>query len=256
MNPPKRDMTSDDDRRFDLLVDGELSPPERRDLLANLDDEPGGWRRCALAFLEAQAWREDLGALRQEATVSDSSTSVSSSQGHHWLFRTSGTLSAMAASFLVAMALGWWIYGRGDSGDVAPGVPVEVAEEVLPPVAPAIEPAPQLVREEPGEVRQPGMMPDERADHWRWVTLTPEQGIPDGTQPVRLPAVEADAVDEAWLQSLPAGVPGEVLDALRQAGHRVRHHRQIVPFPLEDGRSLLVPVDEVDVRYVGNKLYQ
>ena len=54
------DNTSLDDPRFDRLVDGELSEPERRELLAGLDSEPGGWRRCALAFLESQCWKQSL----------------------------------------------------------------------------------------------------------------------------------------------------------------------------------------------------
>ena len=50
-------ISDNDDSRFDRLVDGELNDTERHQLLASLDDEPGGWRSCALAFLEAQAWR-------------------------------------------------------------------------------------------------------------------------------------------------------------------------------------------------------
>ena len=40
--------TSDEDRLFDLLVDGELDEARRRELLAKLDHTPGGWRSCAL----------------------------------------------------------------------------------------------------------------------------------------------------------------------------------------------------------------
>ena len=62
MNVRPMDLdTSDDDIRFDRLVDGELSAEEYRTLLAALDDEPGGWRRCALAFLEAQSLGRELG---------------------------------------------------------------------------------------------------------------------------------------------------------------------------------------------------
>jgi hypothetical protein len=43
---------------LDQLVDGELGEAERESLLRTLDREPDGWKRCALAFLEAQAWRE------------------------------------------------------------------------------------------------------------------------------------------------------------------------------------------------------
>jgi len=49
-----------DARLFDRLADGELDEAGRRALLSRLDDIPGGWRRCALAFLEAQAWRSEL----------------------------------------------------------------------------------------------------------------------------------------------------------------------------------------------------
>ncbi len=59
----------DDRRVLDRLVDGELGVDERRELLAALDDEPGGWRRCALAFLEAQAWRWQLGRMAGEPLV-------------------------------------------------------------------------------------------------------------------------------------------------------------------------------------------
>ena len=48
------DKALQDDILFDRLVDGELSSTERRQLIASLDDRPGGWRRCALAFVEAQ----------------------------------------------------------------------------------------------------------------------------------------------------------------------------------------------------------
>ncbi len=39
-------------------MDGDLEPGARRLLLAALADEPGGWQRCALTFLEAQSWRK------------------------------------------------------------------------------------------------------------------------------------------------------------------------------------------------------
>src|SRR5437773_2733963 len=45
---------------LDRLTDGEVPEPQRRALLSRLEQSPGGWRRCALAFLEAQAWREAL----------------------------------------------------------------------------------------------------------------------------------------------------------------------------------------------------
>ena len=59
----------DEQRVLDRLVDGELGADERRALLASLDDEPGAWRRCALACLEAQSWRWQLSRLAAEPLV-------------------------------------------------------------------------------------------------------------------------------------------------------------------------------------------
>ena len=61
--------TSDtnDNEIFDRLVDGELTADERRALLASLDSRPDGWRRCALAFLEAQAWGSDFRQMVRES---------------------------------------------------------------------------------------------------------------------------------------------------------------------------------------------
>ena len=97
-----------DDARFDRLVDGEASPEEYRELLATLDDEPGGWRRCALAFLEAQALERELGDLREEAvypsprklTEEKLASNTSRTSTNYWPM-----LLAMAASFLVAFGL-------------------------------------------------------------------------------------------------------------------------------------------------------
>src|SRR5258708_18156362 len=58
-----------DGRRFDRLVDGELPNGERRELLLRLETEPEGWRHCALAFLEAQSWRQAFGSLVSPVAV-------------------------------------------------------------------------------------------------------------------------------------------------------------------------------------------
>src|SRR4030042_131709 len=99
MKPIDEATAADDQRRFDLLVDGQLSEPERRELLSGLDDRADGWRRCALAFLEAQAWKQDFGAIVRPPVAKP--TAVRRVR-RHWLGRHGGTLMAMAASFFVA----------------------------------------------------------------------------------------------------------------------------------------------------------
>src|SRR5689334_2848530 len=94
------------DPRLNRLIDGELSPTEYRAFLSALDDEPGGWRRCALALLESQALSDELIDLRRTL---DSPANVSANN-RIVLTHPAGvsplSLLAIAASFFVAFALG------------------------------------------------------------------------------------------------------------------------------------------------------
>ena len=55
-------VTELDPALLDRLVDGELNEAERASLLRAIDLQPDAWKRCALAFLEAQSWREAASA--------------------------------------------------------------------------------------------------------------------------------------------------------------------------------------------------
>jgi anti-sigma factor RsiW len=106
-------LNPEDQRLIDLLVDGELSAEHRRDLLQRFEQEPAGWRSCALAFLEAQSWRGDLRAFVKEpapvVAVSAPVATVPAAQrsGYNpaWLV----PLYTLAAALLVAlgMSVGW-----------------------------------------------------------------------------------------------------------------------------------------------------
>ena len=264
-----------DDTRFDRLVDEELNEEERRELLGHLDDEPGGWRRCALAFLESQCWRETLGekphlrdslsAALQSAERSAGLRPAEKNAGETpalqsetprrspWIGRLS-VLSAMAASFLVAMWLGsvahraWvghpgMLTGGGTTNEIA-----KMTKELRPLLMPN-QPQERLVSASaPTRTRV-------TPNPWHIVTVSAPS---DGQHPqasIDLPAVERDNVDEQWVRSLPPAIPDNVLQALARTGHQVQQRRELVPVPLQDGRQLVVPVDRVDVHYVGNGPY-
>jgi len=55
-------MTPDLDPILARLVDGDLDPAALREALARVEAAPDGWRRCALAFLEARALDDALRA--------------------------------------------------------------------------------------------------------------------------------------------------------------------------------------------------
>ncbi len=53
---------------IDELVSGGLAEEQYRDVLRKLEEEPGAWKRCALAFLEDQALQQDLAELAQDCS--------------------------------------------------------------------------------------------------------------------------------------------------------------------------------------------
>lgn len=246
-------MTRIDQSELDRLVDGQLTDPQRRDVLTRLEEEPDGWRRCALAFLEAQSWKEALGVLagRSSEPVAPASPAPprSARRSTAW-----GTLLAMAASFLLALGLGLvirggWPAGGGQapSGDVAEsqppaaGLPAPVAPDE--PVRLAADAAPVAVS------RAPAQRP------WQMVRI-PVRQQEGNVQWIEVPAVASDRVDDGWLSGTPAPLTPEVLRDLRAAGLDVRQSRQLVPMPMEGGGRVVVPVDDVDVQYVGGPAYQ
>jgi hypothetical protein len=252
-----------DDTRFDRLVDDELSQEERRELLGQLDDEPSGWRRCALAFLEAQCWRQ---ALAETPRVRDSLSAALQSSGENagqtatirietprravWLGRMK-LLSAMAASFLAAMWLGTlahraWMSQSPLSGGTGVDQVAAVGKGFAPLVA-ASQSQRRLVNSFP---RAGG-----GSNPWHVVTVSAPS---DGRHPqaaIEVPAVERNNIDEQWLRSVPPAIPDNVLQALARTGHQIEQQREFVPVPLKDGRQLVVPVDRVQVHYVGSGPY-
>jgi hypothetical protein len=231
MNPNQINYSRAEDERFDRLVDGELSETERKELLTSLDREPDGWRRCALAFLEAQCWKKELRDLRQ--TVS--ACAVPFASPRHARKRSSsplgllGTLMAMAATFFLALGIGAWWLNYNQHG-LAPG-PDQIAGRSGEPSATANSSAP-----------------------WQMVKLFPA-GSTDPNQAIQLPALVRDRIDENWLRNLPAPIPESVAENLRRNGYKVQTQQELLPLRLDDGRQLVVPVDKVELNYVGNPTY-
>jgi hypothetical protein len=77
----------------------------------------------------------------------------------------------------------------------------------------------------------------------------------DGS-PVQLPVYEASYGTGRMLNSNESSVPPEVIHALRSRGHEVKQQRRFWPVDLGDGRQIIVPVDQLDVQYVGDRAYQ
>ncbi len=131
MRDPKLEFN--DEHWIDALVDGELDETSRRDLLLRLDARPELWRRCALAFLEAQSWSSALRESPAAMTVVAAPVVRQPSR-----LRTVWRPLLAAASVLVAFGCGlWWGTSSGDrtqlavnraSSSVQPTEPVQLYE--------------------------------------------------------------------------------------------------------------------------------
>ena len=208
-----------DARFLDRLVDGGLSGPERCDLLLRLDADPEGWRRCALAFLEDQAWRQALGAHLSASLPAP--VRVARRPGRSRLRRAS-----LAASLLAATFAG----GFASRGLVGPG-PVSVITQAKPPSP--VNPPSRAIRE---------------VGSFELVDASAGE-----TPPQRFPIRSGPGLDERWLREQPPTVPDYVRARWESEGYQVAERRRLMTVGLGDGREVSIPVDEVEVRYVGQQ---
>ncbi len=247
------------DREIDLLVDGELNDERRRELLAELDVKPGGWRRCALAFLENQCWRQTCGSINEdtkrqptspppspEQKTSPKSQKSSDRQRRRpgAIARAAGALMAMGACFFFGIGLASMVWNADQEGHLG-GSNGGTQNAAMFGATPTNAQDGQLVHDK--EVVLPGQ--------YKTVTITDKR--PDGTQrSIQLPAVEQTNIDKARLREIPSAIPPELVQAFQKAGHDVHQTRRLVPFRMNDGRRLVVPVDQLDVNYVSTPYYQ
>ncbi len=232
MNPIDNEQTgiSEEERLLDRLVDGELPERERRELLLRLEKVPDGWRRCALAFLEAQTWRQaqataagtdelpgrcvvltgETPVLRAVPPVSRAASQLGppETQGRKRIFwRPVARLTGLAAGLAVAFAFGWAYHGG--LKQIAPSADVNLADRS----------------------NQPPQPPSEAA-----VTVATTHSSP---------TKRAEAA---------AGIV-PIVKNLQQRGYSVETEQRLVSMESKDGRKVKLPVQEVRIRYVGDRIY-
>ncbi len=213
-----------DDPIIDRLVDGELPEAERRELLLKFEEEPAGWRRCAVAFLEAQVWRQALASVAAPNWVAhpEFSTGVSSGFANRRRFwRPLAKLSGLAAGLAAAFALGW-IYQSGRQFRT-PGFgvkqPVESVAALRPPVADA-----------PGSPRQSASL----------------EVVGNSKSEILNPKTEATEA----LASL-----NSIIKRWEQQGYSVQTQPRVLSLEANDGRKLKIPVQDVRIRFKGDHVY-
>jgi hypothetical protein len=244
MNEPRRG----NDLQIGLLerlAAGDLDGPSRRELFAGLDREPALWRRCALALLEARELEQALGDWKAECsseivprprrrspcpdefsrTAVDSAPATPGAalpriQGRRWRAHP----LALAASVLVAFGLGMTMRGSGIAPQVALNVPSDSAQ-----TSPRAKPAHQ----EGALVAAAGQAESREHDRADPIRDDARRSTPDSAE--RLPAY--------------------VRSQLERRGYRVDSRHGVVPVALPDGRRVMLPVDQLQLNYVGRKSY-
>jgi hypothetical protein len=222
---------------IDRLVDGEMDGEARRRLLLRLEAEPGGWRRCALAFLEAQCWREALAGVadrpaahrggapelaRRPGLMPASSRTggpgVAAARRRSRLAAWLGRAAALALVF----GLGWAVRGT-----VEP-----------PPTAPLVATAPPA--DPPRPAPAPQVMP---------VAVKADPG-----RPRAVPRAASVSVPSAPDTPVPL-LSNAVLSRLERRGYQVEQRHAMAAVTLDDGRRVAIPIEEVKFRFVGARTY-
>lgn len=224
---PGDDLTALTDAQIDRLVDGDCDEAERRALILRLESEPDGWRRCALAFLEDQAWRSALGGpvaavplVRQSPAPSRIRRSVAI------VGRLAMAAGLIAATIAVGFTLGGASQGRK---------PIEVVRS-----------------QDPGPSREPAEA-DDVIREVGWASL--KVGAAGEETVRRIPILAGPGLDERWLESRPSAVPDYVRAQWERGGYQVAERRQLLSLNLNDGRHLAIPVEDVELEYVGQDTY-
>jgi hypothetical protein len=244
---------------IDRIVDGELTPAELSVAIDRLDHEPDGWKRCGLAFLEAQCWRESFRAMGQSTplTIERRSLSLPPAIPSRRGSRRSWLHGSLAAGIAVAsFAMGW--VGH-ESRSWSRGVQTPI-------VSAGANPNPLEGHSQSESFDQPAVDHHKPTGLAEWQARE-TQSLPTMTAVVRsvgrvrigaesngaeVPILAGPGITEQWLRNQPPPLSEYREVALQRQGYQVDQRRQLITTTLADGRRVTVPIDQVQIRYTGN----
>jgi hypothetical protein len=224
-----------DDVTLDRLVDGELSRAEWQSVVAMCEQQPQAWRRVALAFLTAQAWRDDLTAFAQptqeRATSQVAPALAQQSAADQPAFRFSPRLwASIAAIFVLGLFCGWrlpWQTTQSPSGDGATVVAHEPQTK-----------APLRQAAVVATARPTLPIPVANAH----LTFRPVTGA---TERIAVPVFDGEQIDAEALWQASAEDWNAALRAIDPEQKRLVRDCQLVPVSLRDGRKVVIPIESV-----------
>ena len=213
--------------QIDRYIDGDLSADELTTLLCDCESSNGdSWRQCALSLIEAQEIRTALQRLRGNDHVR-----VARPGGRPG--NRSRVLMTVCTLLLVAAA---FFSGRLSNGTV-------VSESSSIAGAPVQEP------------NTTGGEPEPASGDVNPVTVVGVARIHRSRGPGAVaPVIAGPEIDLARLLNRLPDVPDDVRRRAGNKGLKVRPVREVMSVELADGQRFAVPLDSIDVRYVGHSV--
>lgn len=231
------ETVTDRGRQIDRLVSGDLSEADRVELLTWLDTDATRWRRCGRAFLEAQVWRETLAELHSSAVAPSAveiptETNRSAPARPQRSYDRNWKPALTAAVILAVFGCGWfsarWMDRKTEANSVADHRQTDGS---------TLEPS--------KEVRTAAKSPNSLVTR---VVLDNRLADCEFT----LPMLGSGLPAEHWARQ--ASVPGYIKNRWGSQGYQISEQRQFVPMELADGRQVVVPINHVTLKYVGQHL--
>lgn len=239
MSTSENHITQDE---LDRLWGGDLSQDETALLLAKLDSSDDGWRRCALALLEANSWRRAFEGVAGQEQMDDH-TAVATVRAPAARSRAMSRWAMIAGALVVAFVGG---LSAGRMPTAKQSRPPEHIAESAPPVSGNQQP--------PSSDAPDTGMPDAAVPPGRIVgTVCVED---DAEVVSTAPIVQAGSgLDERMLAANRREVPSLLKRQFETRGWRIESDRQLIHVQLEDGQEMTIPIDSMHYRFVGRKIY-
>lgn len=237
------------DVQLDRLVDGELDEREYRAIVKALDEEPGAWKRCALAFLEAQALRREFQRLCTPGRA-QSVPPAPALRGYRVWSHVAAMLLTSAATLFIAF--GWMQSKRTPDRKVSHVANMPVRNEAN--ESAVIKPAAMKkgVYPNPAIVSAPRPHPSQIAPLGKIKII--EGGDTDAGREIELPVYSVDQQTAATLLESETPVPWEIEKALRNLGYEVRRDRRWAPVAAGE-REVFVPLEQVEIKPIAHRAY-
>ncbi len=207
------------EQELDRMVDGELDNEEQSRLLRACEDDPTQWRSLALAYVEAQTWRFDLSQIRDESQRSELALTPKSQETRRSI--PVRRLLNVAAMLLLSLTIG---FGMGALSFTTPSDDMR-----------------QQVASQESD-RNPARANEE-------IVVLVQNQETSQLEPMKVPLVNMSEINTGLNGH--HRIPSDLWRSLQEEGHEVSHQRQWYPVQLKDGRSALVPIDNLRVMFEG-----